>query len=209
MARPVKLVRCVQCGENYPTSFVRPEKVTNKRGVCYVCEPPGASRMTPEQLNEASSMYASKAALIMDHRENLVTYHQAKDNEKALRKQLGRRKPRSHDSIDTEKLNAALKLRQDLDALFAASTCPRCKCCRSHTDLGQDSEGTYWCAQCAHYVFKCGRCIDHVSEIFFPALAGQPEPLPFVDLSATLGSDNAAQANLESPAAVASPEEEW
>lgn len=163
--RPPKIVFCVQCNEGRPSSFVRPlSGAQGKAGVCFICVPRG--KVTSEQ-------WAARAQAMMT-----TALHNSST------KQLPR-EVRSNAATVGVALERKIVEREKLDALsdffasWSAKT-PHCACCQQISvpgnEVALDSNGNAWCESCARSVFACGRCVLHPGPIFFPALAGNPEP---------------------------------
>lgn len=172
MSRPLRLRRCTTCNTERPSSLVRP--ASGKQGppdVCFVCLPTG--RLTAEYALKVEAAQREREKLILANREEKKTRPKGRIFDGFSRGQL------------TEKiggLQESIKKEEELRAFFTSTRLPRCACCHTAEAVQPDSNGTPWCPVCAHYVFACGHCPAHASQVFFPQLIDNPEPPPHPSL---------------------------
>ena len=172
MSRPLRLKTCVSCGKERPGSLVRPESgKQGAPGVCYACMPTG--RLTAEHVLKVEAAQRERAKLIEENRAQKKARPKGRIIYGFSRSQLVEKLVGLRESITRE---------EELVAFFASTRLPRCACCHTAESVQPDSSGTPWCPVCAHYVFACGHCPAHASQVFFPQLIDNPEPPPHPSL---------------------------
>lgn len=201
MSRPPVLILCSTCGEGRITTIFppKPKNGSERKLVCFVCEPPKGSVEAREaalkrdtEAKARTARYAAKKQPPVPRRVKPTTcswpdcpepiFHTGKGlcSSHYAEYRLNTR-PRTRQELLSEKIAASVVYDPAMYVgLPLLSPVPKCSCCHAYDDLAQDGQGAHWCPECAYYSFSCGRCVHNPGKVIFEHLQDLPWPEPFI-----------------------------